>query len=85
MYTVTLIPGDGIGPEVVKAVQKIIEAAGAQIEWDVQVAGMEIYHKEGTPLPQRVLDSIRINKVALKGPTTTPIGEGKASGVSMCH
>ncbi len=76
MYTITLIPGDGIGPEVVMTTQKIIEAAGIPIQWDVQEAGFEVYRKEGTPLPTRVLDSIRKNKVALKGPTTTPIAEG---------
>ena len=76
MYTITLIPGDGIGPEVVKATQKIIEAAGVPIQWDVQEAGLEVYQKEGNPLPPRVLNSIKNNKVALKGPTTTPIGEG---------
>lgn len=76
MYTITLIPGDGIGPEVVKVAQKIIEAADVPILWDVQEAGLEVYQKEGTPLPPRVLNSIKNNKVALKGPTTTPIGEG---------
>lgn len=76
MYTITLIPGDGIGPEVVKATQKIIEATGVPIRWDVQEAGLEVYQKEGNPLPTRVLNSIKSNKVALKGPTTTPIGEG---------
>ncbi len=76
MYTVTLIPGDGIGPEVVKAAQNIIEAAGVQISWDIQQAGFEVYLQEGNPIPQRVLESIKISKVALKGPTTTPIGEG---------
>lgn len=76
MYTITLIPGDGIGPEVVQATQKIIEAAGVPIQWDVQEAGLEVYQKEGNPLPAGVLNSIKNNKVALKGPTTTPIGEG---------
>ncbi len=76
MQTVTLIPGDGIGPEITKAVVKILEEAGAQIEWDIQTAGADVALKEGTPLPDRVIDSIRKNKVALKAPVTTPIGKG---------
>ena len=76
MKTVTLIPGDGIGPEIANAVQKIIESAGVQINWDVQNAGADVAEVEGAPLPQRVIDSIRKNKVALKAPVTTPIGKG---------
>ncbi len=76
MKTVTLIPGDGIGPEIANAVQKIIESAGVQIDWDVQNAGADVAEVEGLPLPQRVIDSIRKNKVALKAPVTTPIGKG---------
>lgn len=76
MKTVTLIPGDGIGPEIANAVQKIIESAGVQIDWDVQNAGADVAEVEGAPLPQRVIDSIRRNKVALKAPVTTPIGKG---------
>ncbi len=75
-YNVTLIPGDGIGPEVSGAAVRVLEATGIKFNWDVQPAGEEIIAKEGTPLPQRVLDSIRKNKVALKGPLTTPIGTG---------
>ena len=76
MKKVTLIKGDGIGPEISDAVVKIIEAAGANIEWDVQTAGTDVIEKEGVPLPQRVLDSVKLNKVALKSPVTTPIGKG---------
>lgn len=76
MKNVTLIPGDGIGPEISQSVQKIISAAGVEINWDVQSAGADVAQKEGTPLPQRVIDSIKKNKVALKAPVTTPIGKG---------
>lgn len=76
MNTITLIPGDGIGPEIAKAVQDIIKAAGVQIDWDIQNAGAEVAAVEGSPLPQRVIDSIRKNKIALKAPVTTPIGKG---------
>lgn len=76
MRTVTLINGDGIGPEISKAVVNIIKASGLDIDWDVQTAGADVIEKEGTPLPQRVLDSIKRNKVALKAPVTTPIGKG---------
>lgn len=76
MKTVTLIPGDGIGPEISNAVQKIIKAAGVEINWDIQTAGADVAETEGTPLPQRVIDSIKKNKVALKAPVTTPIGKG---------
>jgi len=76
MRTVTLIPGDGIGPEITKSVVKILEKAGAEIEWDIQSAGADVIEKEGTPLPERVIESIKKNKVALKAPVTTPIGKG---------
>ena len=76
MKRVTLIKGDGIGPEISESVVKIIEASGAQIEWDVQTAGTDVIEVEGVPLPQRVLDSVKENKVALKSPVTTPIGKG---------
>ena len=76
MYTVTLIPGDGTGPEISEATKRVIEATGIPITWDVQEAGQEVFEKEGTPLPQRVIDSIKNNKVALKGPVTTPVGKG---------
>ena len=80
VYDVTLIPGDGVGPEVSAAARRVLEAIGAQLgftfRWDVQTAGMEVMEAEGTPLPERVLNSIRTNKVALKGPITTPVGTG---------
>jgi isocitrate dehydrogenase (NAD+) len=76
MHTITLIPGDGIGPEVTEATRRVIEAAGVNIAWDVQNAGECVMAKQGTPLPQTVLDSIRKNRVALKGPITTPVGHG---------
>ncbi len=74
--TVTLIPGDGIGPEISSSVQKIIKAADIDIIWDIQPAGSDVAQKEGSPLPQRVIESIKKNKVALKAPVTTPIGKG---------
>ena len=76
MRTLTLINGDGIGPEISDAVLKIIDASGIKIDWDVQTAGADVAQKEGVPLPGRVLESIRKNKVALKAPVTTPIGKG---------
>ena len=76
MRTITLINGDGIGPEISDSVVKIINASGCDIEWDIQTAGADVIEKEGTPLPQRVIDSILKNKVALKAPVTTPIGKG---------
>jgi isocitrate dehydrogenase (NAD+) len=78
-HTITLIPGDGIGPEVTEAVLKILAAAGVSIQWERQVAGVVAFEQTGTALPQQLLDSIRRNKVALKGPVTTPIGEGFVS------
>ncbi len=76
MRTITLINGDGIGPEISDAVVKIIDATGLKIDWDVQTAGADVIETEGTPLPDRVLNSIKKNKVALKAPVTTPIGKG---------
>ena len=76
MYKITLIPGDGTGPEIVDAVKRVLEATGLAFEWDIQNAGADVYEAEGSPLPQRVLDSIRKNKIALKGPVTTPVGSG---------
>ena len=75
-YRVTLIPGDGIGPEVSTAARRVLEATGVAFEWDVQGAGAGAMEEHGTPLPQALLDSVRANKVALKGPITTPIGSG---------
>ena len=76
MQTITLIPGDGIGPEITNAVTEILKAAGAQIEWEIQTAGADVAEVEGSPLPNRVIESIKKNKVALKAPVTTPIGKG---------
>lgn len=76
MQKITLINGDGIGPEISDAVVKIIDASGLKIDWDIQSAGADVIETEGTPLPQRVLDSIKSNKIALKAPVTTPIGKG---------
>lgn len=78
-YRITLIPGDGIGPEVAFAAQACLNATGIPLEWDVQVAGEEAVGQQGSPLPESVLESIRRNKVALKGPITTPIGTGISS------
>jgi len=73
---VTLIPGDGVGPEVSEATRRVLEATGVEFEWDVQNAGLGVMEQYGTPMPAHVLDSIRRNKVAIKGPLTTPIGKG---------
>ncbi len=75
-HTLTLIPGDGIGPEVAAATQRVLEASGVTIDWEVHNAGAEVAEKRGTTLPTEVLDSVRKNKVALKGPIGTPIGKG---------
>ncbi|MCM2268681.1 MAG: isocitrate/isopropylmalate dehydrogenase family protein [Thermoanaerobaculia bacterium] len=76
MKTITLLPGDGIGPEVTAAAVRVLEAAGARFEWESHAAGAEALARHGDPLPQEVLDSILRNKVALKGPITTPVGKG---------
>ena len=78
-HKITLLPGDGIGPEVTGAVVQIIECAGVDVEWEKYFVGAEAIARSGDPLPQEVLDSILRNKVALKGPVTTPIGTGFAS------
>jgi isocitrate dehydrogenase (NAD+) len=75
-YRVTLIPGDGTGPELVAATRRVLESTGVDFDWDMQEAGADVMDKYGTPLPDHVLASIRENKVALKGPITTPIGTG---------
>ncbi len=76
MYRVTLIPGDGIGPEISEATRRVIEATGVDIEWDVVEAGIDVMEEKGTPLPDEVIESIKKNKVAIKGPITTPVGVG---------
>lgn len=73
-HRVTLIPGDGVGPEVTEAARRAIDATRVEIEWDRQDAGFETWEREGTPLPDRVIESIRVRRVALKGPTKTPVG-----------
>ncbi len=78
-YNITLVPGDGVGPELAEATRRCIDATGVSINWDVQDAGDEVFQKEGNPLPQRVLDSIIKNKVCLKSPITTPIAGGYTS------
>ena len=75
-HRVTLIPGDGIGPELAEATRRVLDASGVAFDWEVQDAGEGVMAQYGTPLPDHVLDSIRRNKVALKGPITTPVGEG---------
>jgi isocitrate dehydrogenase (NAD+) len=78
-HTITLIPGDGIGPEVTAAVVRIIEAAGVEVAWETHFAGAQALEKFGETLPQDLLDSILRNKIALKGPITTPVGKGFTS------
>jgi isocitrate dehydrogenase (NAD+) len=73
-HRVTLIPGDGIGPEVTEAARRVLDATGVALDWDCQNAGYETWEREGTPLPDRVIQSIRERRVALKGPTKTPVG-----------
>jgi isocitrate dehydrogenase (NAD+) len=75
-HRVTLIPGDGIGPELAEATRRVLEASGVGFEWEYQEAGEAMIAEHGTPLPEAVLESIRRNKVALKGPITTPVGGG---------
>jgi isocitrate dehydrogenase (NAD+) len=76
VHHVTLIPGDGVGPEVSEATQRVVEATGVRITWDVQQAGLGVIEQYGQPMPAHVLESIRRNKVAIKGPITTPVGKG---------
>ena len=78
-HTITLIPGDGIGPEVTEAVIRILHASGVSIDWDRQLCGVEAFERTGKALPIELVDSVRRHKVALKGPVTTPIAEGFTS------
>ncbi len=78
-HTITLIPGDGIGPEIIAAAVRIIEASGAEIEWETQIIGAQALEKFGTTIPEVTIESIKRNKVALKGPLATPIGKGFTS------
>src|ERR1700716_147052 len=75
-HTITLIPGDGVGPEVSEAARRAIDAAGADIEWEVHDAGLGVVERYGQPMPDHVVESIRRNRVAIKGPLTTPVGKG---------
>ena len=75
-YTATFIRGDGTGPELAEATARVLEATGVEFEWDWQDAGADVYEAEGNPLPDRVLESIRRNKIAIKAPITTPVGSG---------
>lgn len=85
-HRITLIPGDGVGPELAEAARIAIDATGVDIEWEVHDAGAEQMEKYGTPLPDHVLESVRRNKVALKGPITTPIGTGfRSVNVALRH
>jgi len=75
-YNITLIPGDGIGSQIIEAAKMVLEASGVNIYWEVVEAGQKAIQKYGTPLPDFVIDSIKKNRVALKGPVTTPVGTG---------
>jgi isocitrate dehydrogenase (NAD+) len=75
-HRVTFIPGDGVGPELSEATRRVLEATGVAFDWDVQEAGADVVERFGTPLPEHVLASIRRNRVAIKGPITTPVGSG---------
>src|SRR5215210_4562074 len=78
-HTITLIPGDGIGPEIVGATVRTIEATGVDIQWETQIIGAQALEKYGTTIPETTIESIKKNKVALKGPITTPVGKGFTS------
>ncbi len=85
-HRVTLIPGDGTGPELTEAARRVLEATGVALEWDVRQAGVDVMEEAGTPLPDETLDSIKRNGVALKGPITTPIGTGfRSVNVALRH
>src|SRR5215216_7654313 len=75
-HQVTFIPGDGTGPELAEATRRVLEATGVAFEWDEQPAGEDVYNDEGNPFPDRTLESIKRNRVGIKGPTTTPVGSG---------
>jgi isocitrate dehydrogenase (NAD+) len=85
-HRVTLIPGDGTGPELTEATRRVLEATGVELEWDVRHAGVDVMEEAGTPLPLETLESIKKNGVALKGPITTPIGTGfRSVNVALRH
>jgi isocitrate dehydrogenase (NAD+) len=83
-HTITLIPGDGIGPEIVAATVQIIEASGVDIEWETHIIGAQALEKFGVTIPDTTIESIKRNRVALKGPLTTPIGKGLRRSTSGC-
>ena len=85
-HRVTLIPGDGTGPELTEATRRVLEATGVELDWDVREAGVDVMETAGTPLPDETLASVKENKVALKGPITTPIGTGfRSVNVALRH
>jgi len=85
-HRVTLIPGDGTGPELTEAARRVLEATGVAFDWDVRQAGVDVMESAGTPLPEDTLASVKENKVALKGPITTPIGTGfRSVNVALRH
>src|SRR5512132_716453 len=85
-YDVTLVPGDGTGPELTEATRRVLEATGVGFDWDVREAGVDVMETAGTPLPDETLASVKANKVALKGPITTPIGTGfRSVNVALRH
>ncbi|MGZ4399913.1 MAG: isocitrate/isopropylmalate dehydrogenase family protein [Gaiellaceae bacterium] len=85
-HNVTLIPGDGTGPQLTEATRRVLEATGVEFEWDVRQAGVDVMEEFGTPLPDETVDSIRRTRVALKGPITTPIGTGfRSVNVALRH
>ena len=85
-HRVTLIPGDGTGPELTEATRRVLEATGVAFDWDVRQAGVDVMEKAGTPLPEDTLESVKANGVALKGPITTPIGTGfRSVNVALRH
>ncbi|HEX78907.1 MAG TPA: isocitrate/isopropylmalate dehydrogenase family protein [Dehalococcoidia bacterium] len=85
-HNITLIPGDGVGPEITEATRRVLEATGVSFNWDIVYAGASVQEEYGTPLPNHVLASIRKNRVALKGPVTTPVGSGfRSVNVALRH
>jgi len=83
-HTITLIPGEGTGPEIIEAVRKVVDAANVDIEWDYQDIGIDCLEKHGPLLPEKTIESIAKNKIAIKGPTTTPVGGGhKSANVTL--
>ncbi|MBN2581610.1 MAG: isocitrate/isopropylmalate dehydrogenase family protein, partial [Planctomycetes bacterium] len=85
-YDITLVRGDGVGPELAEAARRCVDATGVAVNWDVQEAGVDIMETAGTPLPDSLLDSIKRTKLALKAPITTPVGKGfRSVNVALRH